>query len=174
MISAVCSPVNRGLKLVTLIICSALQKCCMKRVRTLIWWIITNGRFITISFPHKILYKVVLFISPRCVPVIIESTRNLRPVSGVVWDRGWKIMPAMVKWFMDTRIIICMSIFSFPLPCVGEISILSNKRLSPMRKGQLLLFLRKRERRNSHFFSVFPNGRIRKHYACLSTVNNRK
>lgn len=34
MISAVCSPVNRGLKLVTLIICSALQKCCMKRVRT--------------------------------------------------------------------------------------------------------------------------------------------
>lgn len=47
--------------------------------------------------PHKILYKVVLFISPRCVPVIIESTRNLRPVSGVVWDRGWKIMLAMVK-----------------------------------------------------------------------------
>lgn len=36
-----------------------------------------------------------------------------------------------------------MSIFSFPLPCVGEISILSNKRLSPMRKEQLLPFLRK-------------------------------
>ena len=97
MTSAVCSPASRGLRLVTPTICSALQKCCMKRVRTFILWIITNGRFITISFPRKILCKADLFILPRCVPVITGSIRSLRPVSGVVWDRGWKIMPVMVK-----------------------------------------------------------------------------
>ena len=173
MISAVCSPASRGLRLVTPTICSALQKCCMKRVRTFILWIITNGRFITISFPRKILCKADLFILPRCVPVITGSIRSLRPVSGVVWDRGWKIMPVMVKWFMDTRIIICMSTFSFRLPCAGEIPKLSNRRLFPMRRGVLLLFLRKRERKNLPFFSVFPNGRSRKHYACLLMVNGR-
>ena len=88
---------EQGQRLVTPTICSALQKCCMKRVRTLILWIITNGHFITISFPRKTLCKADLFISLRCVPVITGSIRSLRPVSGVVWDREWKIMPVMVK-----------------------------------------------------------------------------
>ena len=69
--------------------------------------------------------------------------------------------------------IPCMSIFSFRLPCAGEIPKLSNRRLFPMRRGVLLLFLRKRERKNLPFFSVFPNGRSRKHYACLLMVNGR-
>ena len=43
----------------------------------------------------------------------------------------------------------------------------------PDEEGVLLLFLRKRERKNLPFFSVFPNGRSRKHYACLLMVNGR-
>ena len=75
----------------------------MKRVRTFILWIITNGRFITISFPRKILCKadLRLFYPDACRSLqglFAASDQFLRCV-----DRGWKIMPVMVKWDLWTQ-----------------------------------------------------------------------
>lgn len=44
----------------------------------------------------------------------------------------------------------------------------------PDEEGTTLAVSPEKGEKEFTLLSVFPNGRIRKHYACLSTVNNRK
>ncbi len=126
----------------------------MKRVRTFILWIITNGHFITISFPRKILQGGFVYFTPmRAGHYRVYS--QLRPVSGVVGSgmENHARYGEMIYGHKDNNLYVNLS---FRLPCAGEIPKLSNRRLFPMRRGVLCYFSEK-ERKN---FPFFPYSRM--------------